>query len=103
MRRGMKGKDIVQEAMRERGLNQEEFSKKLGYATASGLANVLQRNATMKLTNLSKMLDVLGYAIVVVDKETGEVLGEIEENKERVIETEKREVLEAYDYARKKK
>lgn len=75
----MNAKEVVRAAIMQREISQEELAKKLGYKHQSGISNALG-SPYMRVATLQKILESLGYDIVVVDRGTGEILGAIEES-----------------------
>jgi len=73
----MNEKEILRRGMKVRGLTQLDLAKKFGYKTQSSVSNVLNKHKSMRVDVLARMLDILGYDIWVIDKETGEHLGRI--------------------------
>lgn len=64
----MKTNDIIRGMMSKNGMRAIDLADKLGVGTTA-LANRLNRGV-MSTTVLSKMLDVFGYKIVLVPKDT---------------------------------
>lgn len=63
----MNGKQIVTEVMNIRGWSQKKLAEKLGYATATGVANRLNGKNTKDMTvdNLVKFLSLMECEVVV--------------------------------------
>lgn len=63
----MNGKQIVTEVMSIRGWSQKKLAEKLGYATATGVANRLNGKNTKDMTvdNLVKFLSLMECEVVV--------------------------------------
>lgn len=72
----MKAKDIIKTAIAVRGTTQEELAKKLGYSYQSGITNIVNRK-DIRVSNLTKLLNAMDYEVVVKDRRTGKVLGEV--------------------------
>lgn len=73
-------KELIRQAMREKKVRQEDLAEEIGYASHSGVSRILTRDGGMTVSVASKMLSGLGYELQVVDKETGEILGVIDDN-----------------------
>ena len=67
-------KDIIKDSMEADGITQKELAEALGFAAQQSIGNMLNRKNSMRLDNFVKMLDAMGYAVVVRKK-----LGESEE------------------------
>lgn len=72
----MKAKDIIKLGLARRETTQEELSKKLGYKNQSGVGNIVNRT-DIRVETLARVLEILGYEVVVVEKDTKKVLGKI--------------------------
>lgn len=65
----MTEKEIVKEAMKVRGYTQAMLAEKLNYKAQGCVADRLSsRGASMKIDTLLKMLDVLGYDLIIKDR-----------------------------------
>ena len=73
----MESKDIIRRCMKAKGVTQEELAKLMGYSSQSGVTGILNRHKSMRVSNLVYMLNILGYEIIVADKETGERIGKV--------------------------
>ena len=60
----MNEKDIIKEAMKTCGWNQETLAEKLGYKTQSCVSNRLA-GKSMRVDTFVKMLSAMGYEVVV--------------------------------------
>lgn len=67
-------KQIIRDAMAADGITQKELADALGLVGQQSVGNMLTRKNSMRLDNFVKMLDAMGYAVVVRKK-----LGESEE------------------------
>lgn len=67
-------KQIIRDAMAADGITQKELADALGLVAQQSVGNMLARKNSMRLDNFVKMLDAMGYAVVVRKK-----LGESEE------------------------
>jgi transcriptional regulator with XRE-family HTH domain len=67
-------KQIIRDAMAAGGITQKELAEALGLVGQQSIGNMLTRKNSMRLDNFVKMLDAMGYSVVVRKK-----LGESEE------------------------
>lgn len=72
-------KELIRQLLIDRSMSQEELAKKAGYATQSGIGNMLNRNKTMRIDHLIKLCEAMGYKIAVVDKRNGEIAYTLDE------------------------
>ena len=64
----MKFGEVVKKLIKEQGVTQEEVARRAGFATQSGLANMLsKRNVTLE--TMLRILDVFGYTLAIVKKD----------------------------------
>lgn len=69
----MLSKEFIKQAMRTRGMTQEEFAKVLGYARQTSVSSMLNNEySTMEVGNLVAMIGELGYDLYAIDRETGQ-------------------------------
>lgn len=64
----MNGKDIVKAAMAADGITQKELSDALNWGSQQAVGNMLARKNSMRLDNFVKMLNEMGYEVVVRKK-----------------------------------
>ena len=72
----MTGIEVVKAIKQERGISNAELARKLGYASASGVRERLERTSDknkdkikdMAVDTLVRWLDVLGYELCVREK-----------------------------------
>lgn len=68
----MNEKEIIKEALKTVGWTQTMLAQVLGYGSQSGVTQMLSNGKTsgksMKVETLIKILDVMGYELVVVSK-----------------------------------
>ena len=76
----MDGNSIFRNAMYEHGMTQVKLAEKLGITQAS-MSGHLNR-MRISLDAFTKILDVLGYDVVVTDRETGETKWAVESDHE---------------------
>jgi hypothetical protein len=70
----MRAKDIIKKAMETDKITQKELAEAIGLKSQQAIGNLLVRENGMRLDGFLKMLDVMGYEVVVRKK-----LGETEE------------------------
>ena len=61
----MKSSEVVREAMKKDGLSQADLAKKAKYKTQSGISNALGRENGMRMDTFIKMMNSMGYDVVV--------------------------------------
>ena len=61
----MKSSDVVRTVMSADGITQTELANKLGYETQSGVGNALSRKNGMRVDVFVKMMNAMGYDVVV--------------------------------------
>lgn len=61
----MKSSEAVRAAMKNDGLSQANLAAKCGYATQSGIGNALNRENGMRVDIFVKMMNAMGYDVVV--------------------------------------
>lgn len=68
----MDAKEIVKQALKERGISQTQLASMLGYTAAAGVTNRLCASSKDISCDLfAKMLDTIGYEVVVQPKTQG--------------------------------
>ena len=70
----MRAKDIIKKAMEADKITQKELAEAVGLKSQQAIGNLLARENGMRLDGFLKMLDVMGYEVVVRKR-----LGEKEE------------------------
>ena len=70
----MNEKEIIRTAMAADGITQKELAEALGWGAQQAVGNMLSRKNSMRLDNFVKMLNEMGYEVVVRKR-----LGESEE------------------------
>ena len=70
----MNAKEIVKKAMSADSITQKELAEALGWSSQQSVGNMLARKNSMRLDNFVKMLNEMGYEVVVRKR-----LGESEE------------------------
>lgn len=61
----MKSNEAVRAVMSADGITQMELANKLGYKTQSGVGNALSRENGMRVDVFVKMMNAMGYDVVV--------------------------------------
>lgn len=61
----MKSNDVVRSVMSADGITQANLAAKLGYKTQSGVGNALSRENGMRVDVFVKMMNAMGYDVVV--------------------------------------
>lgn len=64
----MNDKQIVKAALARTGTSQAALSSKIGYANKTSLATMLSRQSTLRMDVLHKILDALGFEIIIRPK-----------------------------------
>lgn len=61
----MKSNEVVRTVMTADGITQANLAAKLGYKTQSGVGNALSRENGMRVDVFVKMMNAMGYDVVV--------------------------------------
>ena len=61
----MKSNEVVRAVMSTDGITQANLAAKLGYKTQSGVGNALSRENGMRVDVFVKMMNAMGYDVVV--------------------------------------
>ena len=65
----MTEKDVVRKVMKLRGWSQPMLAKEAGFKSQSNITGLLNNNQNgIRMDNLFKMLDAMGFQIIVRDK-----------------------------------
>lgn len=64
----MKANEVVQKIMESDGITQKKLAEALGFNAPQYVGNMLYRKNGMRVDNLVKMLDTMGYEVVVRKK-----------------------------------
>lgn len=59
---------VIRDVMKKRGVTQIEMRDKLGYKAQSAVAKMLRSD--MQVSNAIRMLDIVGYEIIIQPKST---------------------------------
>lgn len=70
----MKAKEIIKTAMSAHKITQKELAQAVGLKSQQAIGNIFLRENGMRLDGFLKMLDVMGYEVIVRKK-----IGETEE------------------------
>ena len=70
----MKAQEILSKAMANEKVTQKAMADAMGLKSAQAVGNILYREGTVRVNNFVKMLNLMGYEVVVRKK-----LGESEE------------------------
>ena len=65
-------KKIIRIIMTMKGMTNQTLAKKCGYATASGISNILSRGSGMRIDSLLKIVDALDCEVVIKSKNSSE-------------------------------
>ena len=72
----MKSSDIVRAKMKDAGITQKELADKLGYKTQSCIGDALARKNGVRIDVFVKMMNALGYEVIVRRGKDEEVVTE---------------------------
>lgn len=61
----MDDKDIIRAAIADRGTTQKEVAEKMGKENQQYIGNMLMRKTSMRVDNFVKVLNAMGYDVVV--------------------------------------
>lgn len=64
----MNEKEIIKTAMAADGITQKELAEALGWNSQQSVGNMLTRKNSMRLDNFVKLLNEMGYEVVVRKK-----------------------------------
>lgn len=64
----MQGKDVVEKALKLRGMSMQVLASKLKYATTSGVSQRLYVKQDMRVDTLAKFLEALDCELIVKSK-----------------------------------
>lgn len=70
----MKAKEIIGEAMKKDKITQKELAEAMGLKSPQAIGNILYRESSVRVSSFVKMLNIMGYEMVVRKK-----IGETEE------------------------
>ena len=61
----MKAQDIITTAMKAGNITQKELATALGFKSQQAIGNIVTRNNSIKVDTFVKMLNEMGYKVVV--------------------------------------
>lgn len=64
----MKANEVVQQIMENDGVTQKKLAEALGFDAPQYVGNMLYRKNGMRVDNLVKMLNAMGYEVVIRKK-----------------------------------
>ena len=64
----MKSNEVIKEVMYAEGVTQKALANKVGLKTAQAIGNILYRENSVRVSSFVKMLDIMGYEVVVRKK-----------------------------------
>ena len=70
----MNAADIVRQVMDSVGMSQKKMATKIGLKTQQSVFNILNAKQGMRIDNFIKMMNVLGYDVVVKNRVTDETI-----------------------------
>ena len=70
----MKAADIVRQILDSVGMSQKKLATKIGLKTQQSVFNILNAKQGMRIDNFIKMVDVLGYDVMVKNRVTDEMI-----------------------------
>ena len=73
----MKAQEIVSTIMKEDGVTQSELATALGFESQQAVSNILKRNKDIKVEMFVKMINELGYKLVIC-KDLGKMKWEVD-------------------------
>lgn len=85
----MNDKQIVKAALKRRGESQTSLAEKMGYANKTSIATMLSRPSDLRMNVLLKMLDALGFEIVIRSKDKADKVEWVMSEDDTPIETER--------------
>ena len=75
----MKAAEIVRYGMESLGVSQKQLATKIGLKTQQSVFNILNAKQGMRIDNFVKMMNVLGYDVMVKHRVTDqEIIVEVE-------------------------
>ena len=77
----MTSKEIVINAMRQRGINQTMLAEAAGLKRQTNVSEML-RSSSMRVDNFVKLLSAMGYEVIVKDKKSDNKVNWIVDNGE---------------------
>ena len=70
----MKAADIVRQVLDSVGMSQKKLATKIGLKTQQSVFNILNAKQGMRIDNFVKIMNVLGYDVIVKNRVTDETI-----------------------------
>ena len=70
----MKASDIVRTILEDLGMSQKKLATKIGLKTQQGVFRILNAKQGMRIDNFIKIMNVLGYDVMVKNRVTDETI-----------------------------
>ena len=70
----MKAADIVRHVLEDIGMSQKKLATKIGIKTQQSVFNMLSAKQGMRIDNFIKIMNVLGYDVMVKNRVTDETI-----------------------------
>ena len=70
----MKAADIVRQVMDNVGMSQKKLATKMGLKSQQGMRNLLLAKCGMRIDNFVKIMNILGYDVIVRNRVTDEII-----------------------------
>ena len=64
----MRANDVIGAAMKAGGVTQKELAEAMGLKTPQAIGNILYRKNSVRVESFVKMLEIMGYEVVVRKK-----------------------------------
>lgn len=64
----MKSNEVIKEVMASEGVTQKALATAMGLKSAQAVGNILYRDSSVRVSSFVKMLDIMGYEVVVRKK-----------------------------------
>ena len=64
----MKSSKVIKEVMTAEGVTQQALATAMGLKSAQAVGNILYRDNSVRVNSFVKMLDIMGYEVVVRKK-----------------------------------
>lgn len=96
----MKTKEAINQAIKKKGLTQEEVGKRMGYSGQSGVSNLIakDKNKSLRVESLIAVLNAAGYELTIVDRETWQTFCVLTEDPEAKKKKPERKKIPEYEY-----
>lgn len=70
----MRAADIIRQVLANKGLSQKKLATKMGLKTQQSIFNILNAKQGMRIDNFIKMMNILGYDVIVKDRVNDEII-----------------------------